>query len=261
MIPRDHVRSPSTARRSATTADSSTERATPQPTVLSTVWEGPSDDDSPAAVDGHPRTLDLETSVVPSWLFRWLNAPATRRRVLIITTVVAVVCGVVLAVGDVDEPAPELATAPANESSESTHGSLSSRAVAGAADRQLETNDEQEGALAGRSSTEPDPSPREAVSADERIRLTVDPVQTAAGGWLLEVQVVDTAESAPTVRFTVNGAVVEEVERAPYRLLLNAEVIASSSSAVGEGQPLIVTASALWPGSGDASPATIVLSD
>lgn len=260
MIPRDHVRSPSTAGRSTAAADVSTERATPQPTVLSTVWEGPSDDGSPAAVDGYPRTLDLDARV-PSWLFRWLLAPATRRRALIITTVVAVVCGVVLTVGDVDEPAPEIATAPANESGESTNGSLSSRAVAAAADQQVDANDGQAGALAGRSPTDPGQSPREAVSADERIRLIVDPVQAATGGWMLEVHVVDTTESAPTVRFTVNGAVVEEVERAPYRLLLNAEVMGSSSNAVGDGQPLIVTASALWPGGGEASPATIVLRD
>lgn len=274
MIHGDNLLSSSTSMRSTTERDVPTEgstpkeRATPQPTVLSTVWEGPTEDHSADRDSGYPRALDLEAVVVRSRLLRWLFAPATRRRALIITTVAAVVCGGVLAVGEMDARSPEVSTAPTEGSIDSTGASLSSRAVAsGAADEQTATSDH-EGALGEeRAATaqvaDRDSITQEAVSADERIQLTAKAVQTPAGGWILEAQVVNPAESDPVVRFTVNGAIVGEVERAPYRLPLNAEVLASSSSVVvGEGQPLIVTATALWPDGGDAaSPATVVLAN
>lgn len=237
MVHRDNVVSSSTAVGPATGVDVPTERATPQPTVLSTVWEGPPDDDSVDDVDDYPRTLDLDGRTVPSRILRWLVAPASRRRALVITTVVAVACGALLAVGEVDESRPELSTAPVDTSIESTRSSLGSRGV-GAGDR----------------------TPRAVVSADERLRLTATSVETDTAGWMLEAQVVDPTESDTTIRFTVNGAVVEEIDRAPYRLLLDAELLASYPNGIGEGQPLIVTASALWPdGDGGASPASIVL--
>lgn len=228
MAHRDDVLSPSTAERPVADADARKERATPHPTVLSTLWEGPSDVESGAADDGDP-PADVGVTSIRSRVIGWLLAPVTRRRALIITAVAAAACGGVLAVGGADKNIPESSTAPTDGSDERVPNSSESGV-------------------------------REAVSADERIRVTATAVQTAGGGWMLEAHVIDMDVSDPTVRFTVNGAVIEQVERSPYRLLLTDELLASFPSAVGDGQPLIVTASAVWAGGGDAaSPATLVL--
>lgn len=249
MTPRDNPPPSSTSVREAV-ADVLNERATPQHTVLSTVWEGPSDDgaadDDP---DGHTPELDAAGTVTRSRLVGWLSAPVTRRRALLITVAAAVVCGGVLAVGEIDR-APVSPSAPVQDSAAATQGSLSSRAV---------VTDDPDGTLDG-AATDAAPVASESLSADERLRLTANPVESETGIWMLEAQVVDSADSSAIVQFTVNGAVLEEVDRVPYRLLLTPELLALLPEPAGDGQPLIVTASAKWHVDGvAASPATLVL--
>ena len=220
--------------RSGAGADVRNERATPQPTVLSRVWEGPDEGDA-GGLEDYSLAVDPGVNVARSRLLGWLLAPATRRRALVITTIAAIACGALLAVGEMDDRGSET-TAAQTDDLVVTRGSLSSSAVADAV------------------------TAREAVSADERLRLRADPLRAAAGGWMLEAQPSPIADSTPVIRFTVNGVVVAEVESAPYRLQLDPELVASFPDGVVEGQPLIATASALWPDGGEtAGPATVVL--
>lgn len=225
-----------------TEADVPAERVTPNPTVLSTVWEGPTDDDGAAVAAADQQGGDSAADAARSRPHQWLFEPATRRRAFIVTFVAAVVCGWVFVIDEFDGPSPAPSGVVAQDPAESTQGSLRSRAVA--TDRPADA----------------DTVVREAVSADGRLRITAEAVRTEAGGWRVEAQPVDDAGQVPTVRFTVNGIVVAEVDRAPYRLVVNPEILASLPNPVGEAQPLIVTASAVWPVAGEAaSPATLVL--
>lgn len=226
--------------RTITKPDVPAERVIPKPTVLSTVWEGPTDDDG-AAVAADQQGGD-STAAARSRLHQWLFEPATHRRAFIITIVAAVVCGGVFVIDEFDGPSSAPSGVVAQDPAESTQGSLRSRAVV--TDRPADA----------------DTVVREAVSADGRLRITAEAVRTEAGRWTVEAQPVDDAGQVPTIRFTVNGIVVEEVDRAPYRLVVTPEILASLPNPVGEAQPLIVTASAVWPVAGEAaSPATLVL--
>ena len=237
------------------------ERATPQPTVLSRVWEGPVGEGDVEGAEHYPLAPDVDVNVARSRLLGWLLAPATRRRALVVTTVAALACGALLAVGEMEDRGSETTAAQA-EDIEVTRGSLSSSAVAD--DESVRPADFTDGsteeAVAARGGSTDAATALEALSADERLRLEADPLPTAAGGWMLEAQPSAVADSTPVVRFTVNGVVVAEVESAPYRLQFDPELVASFPDGVVEGQPLIVTASALWPDGGEAAgPATVVL--
>ncbi len=224
------------------------ERPVAEPTVLSTVWEGQPRREPADNTGDHPRTLDLESNRDRTRLLDWLLAPASRQRVLIITTMAALICGSALAVGGVIDVAPPRASSDTDSATfEPDTGNLTSRAVvADASDQVAET----------------EPTIRHATSADGRLRLTAQRLQTEAGSWMLEAESVDPADPAPVVRFTVNGVMAQEVDRAPYRFLLNSEILSAIPGVAVDGQPWIVTASASWPdGTMVASPATLVVSN
>lgn len=206
------------------------------------MWEGPTADDRADVADADPQVSDLDGDGERSRLHRWLLEAVTHPRALVITAVVAVVCGGVVVLGEFGEPPSAPPSVVTQNPADSTQGSLSSRAVATDEPADLES------------------VVREAVSADERLRVTAQSIGTEAGSWMLEAQPVDDTGQVFTVRFTVNGVVVEEVDRPPYRLLLNTETLALLPGGVGDGRPLIVTASAAWPVASEmASPATLVL--
>lgn len=205
------------------------------------MWEGPSADNRADVADADQPASDLGGIGQRSWLHRWLFEAVTHPRALVITAVVAMVCGGVVVVGEFDEPSSAPPSVLTQNPADSTQGSLSSRAVATDESADLES------------------VVREAVSADERLRVTAQSIGIEAGSWTLEAQPLDDTGQVPTVRFTVNGVVIEEVDGPPYRLVLNTETL-SMLPGGGEGLPLIVTASAAWPVAGEmASPATLVL--
>ncbi len=237
---------------------------TPDPTVLSTVWEGPSPIEQAELTAGYPRSLDLEPAADRSRLMGWLMTPTTRRRALTITTIAALVCGGVVAAGEFDRSAtPPTATAADVGADDSGSGDLTSQAVAADSplDPGLSTGPddvERESTDAGATRA---PAARRAGSADEQLVLIAEPLLTAEGSWMLEAEVSDGAQPPAIVRFTVNGTVIEDLDRPPYRLLLGPDVRARLSTK-DDRQPLVVTASALWSDDAAASsPATVILAD
>lgn len=252
MALRDNLIVWSNSERSGAKGDTPVERVMPQPTVLSTVWEGPTGTGHGGDPDADSRVPAPDARTGRRSLPRWLVAPATGRRVVVITAVAALASGVLFTIGDGDEPSPPASSETAQGSVEPARPAVSSQAVApGESGDTASAHDGTGGA---------DPIFREAVSADERLRLSAESLRTVAGSWMLEARPTAGTAVPASVRFTVNGAIVEELDAAPYRLLLNPELLASLPSVLDEGQPLIVTASVLWPGNGEAaSPATLVL--
>lgn len=247
MTPGDDLLSPRTTQ-PATGTDVRNERAVPQPTILSTVWDGPTERRPTGDTDESLQPVDPEEPRVRPRLLRWLSEPTTRRRALIISAVAAVACGGLLAVGQVAERPPDPSAAAPGEAAEAVRGRVRSESVAGDTAEQRSPADV------------PGSITWEAVSADDRIRFTAVPLGATTGGWLLEATMDDPAETAPVVRFTVNGVVVDEVDQPPYRLDLSPELLGSFPNLVDDGRPLVVTASVPGPGVGQAAgPATLVL--
>ena len=188
MTLREPVRSSVPSMRSSTSRDSPVRAATPEPTVLSTVWEGP------------PADRDAQETADRSTILGWLLAPTTTTRALVITTVTALVCaGAVAATELSDEPLVST-TLSVEPGSESTQGTLGSRAVA--AEREGDVADATDAAI-----VDPGANRRQAVSADDRLLLTATPRTADSGEWIIEAETVPPSAPVGAVVFTVNGVV------------------------------------------------------
>ncbi len=266
MTPRENVPQPPSTMQPASTADPWADRLSPEETALSTIWAGPVDDGSDGETAFGPPGPEIGRDTIRHQVISWLLTPTTRRRALVLTTVVALVCAGALAVGGINEgsapgqpPTSEGLSAGTVASSEAA---LLSEAVDTEESAATEVTESPDGRTSG-VTADSDAEVQRALSADERLALTAEALPTASGSWMLEAEIVDPVATPPIVVFSVNGEVLDEVSDEPYRLLLSPELVASSSqSGVRPGQPLIVTATARWiDGAEASSPATMVLVD
>ncbi len=265
MTPRDDLRPPTAPSPSALSDDRWTDREIPEPPLLSTIWEGPTNTESPiderlAATAVRYRPTPNRRQSTWSRILDWMLEPATRRRVLMVTTLAALACAGGVTLLEMYGGSVPLAQSPppgAAEPSPAGAGpvGLSSQAIEIDGPAEVDSS--------------PGPAIRQSISADETLRLTVESLETGAGSWMVQAELLDpgvdqqpeSTTGHPVVQFTVDGVVVEEVTQPPYRLMLNPEATESMSSWVDGRRPqLVVTAVALWPtGDQAAGPATVIV--
>ena len=185
---------------------------------------------------GYPRSLHLEVPIQRLARLEWLVAPETRRRALAITTVMALLCGGLLAVVEF------------SGDSASTRSVLLNKSVGTVVVGQSPTDVFGMGAP---------PGVLHATSYDERLRLTAER-ESETGSWMLAAEPLGLTTEPPIIRFMVDGFLMEEVAGGPYRLLLSEQILEPVVGGTGR-RPMIVTVTALWPDDFAGGPATIVL--